>query len=408
MLRHRTAGSTDHPAPVYASLVSKNCRLLLLGRSEEVIRQYYAVSSAEQQQQLTDTADHQTAVGASAAATISSDATNAQMNQPDHAAAVVAASSSNEALRQPLPQQQHKHQQQLTQNQLLSSRYSPQFRDHESFSTWFPGLKLSGTDVQSPRAVIVCFHNSGNAEDMYTSEGTGTRRAGSPLLELCRAQGWQVLAPQLPGRGLRSKEPYATSLKDLAQQLLPHIAAAVCSANGRYALVGHSMGCWAAYELLLALKQEGFGDPAVACLSAMPWPHMPMEQRPWRQQKTLSEAEFKVECERWDISEIVFSPDLWDMYQPMLRADFRLFDEYHPSVAQQPATAVPQLSCPLRLFWGDKDRRVTEQMVKEWGRYTTGVSTGTSIPGNHLFPLNPECKQQWLAGVAAALRQALG
>lgn len=54
------------------------------------------------------------------------------------------------------------------------------------------------------------------------------------------------------------------------------------------------MGCWAAYELLLALKREGYGDPAVACLSAMPWPHIPMDQRPWRQQNVLDEAEFKV------------------------------------------------------------------------------------------------------------------
>ena len=41
---------------------------------------------------------------------------------------------------------------------------------------------------------------------MFTSEGTGIRRAPSPLLELCRAQRWRLLAAQLPGRGLRAKE----------------------------------------------------------------------------------------------------------------------------------------------------------------------------------------------------------
>lgn len=29
---------------------------------------------------------------------------------------------------------------------------------------------------------IICFHSAGNAQDMFTSEGTGTRRAPSPLL----------------------------------------------------------------------------------------------------------------------------------------------------------------------------------------------------------------------------------
>jgi hypothetical protein len=49
--------------------------------------------------------------------------------------------------------------------------------------------------------------SSGNAQDMFTSEGTGSRRVPSPLLQLCREQHWRLLAAQLPGRGLRAKEP---------------------------------------------------------------------------------------------------------------------------------------------------------------------------------------------------------
>lgn len=32
------------------------------------------------------------------------------------------------------------------------------------------------------RVRVVCFHSAGCAEDMFSSEGTGTRRAPSPLL----------------------------------------------------------------------------------------------------------------------------------------------------------------------------------------------------------------------------------
>ena len=39
------------------------------------------------------------------------------------------------------------------------------------------------------------------------------------------------------------------------------------------------------------------------------------------------------ECRAWDINEVVFSPDLWRLYQPMLRADFRIFDEYEIDAA---------------------------------------------------------------------------
>lgn len=69
------------------------------------------------------------------------------------------------------------------------------------------------------------------------------------------------------------------------------------------------------------------------------------------------------ECCGWDINEAVFSPGMWEMYQPMLRADFRLFDEYEPSVARQAADAAPFAS-RMRLFWGERDRRVTKDMVQ--------------------------------------------
>ena len=58
--------------------------------------------------------------------------------------------------------------------------------DEATFARWFPGLPLSRTARAPPRARVLCFANAGNAEDMYTSEGTGPRRAPSPLLVRAR------------------------------------------------------------------------------------------------------------------------------------------------------------------------------------------------------------------------------
>ena len=51
---------------------------------------------------------------------------------------------------------------------------------------WFPGMGRVRV-MGRPKGRILCFHNAGSAEDMYTSEGTGSRRVMSPLLvpELC-------------------------------------------------------------------------------------------------------------------------------------------------------------------------------------------------------------------------------
>jgi surfactin synthase thioesterase subunit len=66
----------------------------------------------------------------------------------------------------------------------------------------------------------------------------------------------QLLAPQLPGRGQRLREPPLTSCQAVAQELLP-VVAPLLQSGQPWVVVGHSMGCWAAYELLLAALRHG-------------------------------------------------------------------------------------------------------------------------------------------------------
>jgi hypothetical protein len=68
---------------------------------------------------------------------------------------------------------------QLSQEQIeqLKLRFSPQ-NHTAAFKSYFPSLFASRTAAPppaQPTAVVLCFHSSGNAEDMYTSEGTGSR-----------------------------------------------------------------------------------------------------------------------------------------------------------------------------------------------------------------------------------------
>lgn len=59
-------------------------------------------------------------------------------------------------------------------------------------------------------------------------------------------------------------------------------------------VIAHSMGAWAAYEFLTHARANGMPLPVKAFLSAMPQPDIPLEQRPWKQQASLDEAQFQV------------------------------------------------------------------------------------------------------------------
>ena len=204
---------------------------------------------------------------------------------------------------------------------------------------------------------MLCFPNAGNAEDMYTSEGTGVRRAPSPLLEWCRANGAECLAVQYPGRSLRSKEPFASSAAALAAQLVPVVASRL--QDTPYVVVAHSLGTWVAYEFLAAARAQGLPAPRHASLSALCAPDLPFDQRPWRQQRLLDEEDFKEECRGWNVGEVVFSAAMWPVYQPLMRADFRLFDEYEfTREGERP------FEFPLHAYWGTRDPRIKQWMVQ--------------------------------------------
>lgn len=61
-------------------------------------------------------------------------------------------------------------------------------------------------------------------------------------------------------------------MQALAQELLPLIAPAVIAAGGKFGIVGHSLGSWAAYEVMLALRTAGMisHDDPVCVLPGLP------------------------------------------------------------------------------------------------------------------------------------------
>ncbi|CAL8468350.1 g7890 [Coccomyxa elongata] len=270
--------------------------------------------------------------------------------------------------------------------------------DEVELIKWFPGLPLSRTSCPEPRWRVLCFPNAGNAEDMYTSEGTGARKVSSPLLEWCRSNGAECLAVQPPGRNMRMKEACITTCRHMAAALLPVLAPKLQQTP--YIVIAHSVGTWNAFEFLMQARSQGLPMPRHVFLSAMAAPDIPVEQRPWRQQRSLSEADFQEECRGWDVSEIVFSPSLWPTYHSLMRADFTLFDEY-----EYTHRGTEPFSFPITSFYGTRDRRIKEDMVRGWAKFTTGAFEYIAIEGHHLWPLVKESKILWLDAIVQRLEK---
>mmetsp|Transcript_281 Transcript_281/g.407 ORF Transcript_281/g.407 Transcript_281/m.407 type:complete len:365 (+) Transcript_281:264-1358(+) len=288
------------------------------------------------------------------------------------------------------------------------------------YRSWFPGLKRSGTEVAAPGVVrfrVLCWANAGNAEDMYTNEGVGARRAVSPLLDWCRANDAECLAVQLPGRGARLREDLLGSAAEAAAALLPIVASKL--ADVPYIVIGHSVGTWCGYEFLQLARKEGLPMPTKVFWSNFPSPNIPLSDRPWKPNRELSEEAFKTESREWDVNEIVFT-QLWGTYHRIMRADFELFDQYTFAHARVNAAGAETgteehadndskkllgggFDFPLTTFFGTRDRKISRDMVLGWQEFTSGKFEIVEVEGNHLFPLDKEPKTLWLQHIADRL-----
>ena len=73
---------------------------------------------------------------------------------------------------------------------------------------WFPKWKK----VEAPRFRIICFHNAGSSESVWTGRGLRTT-VDNPFVLHCRERGGELLALELPGREGRRAERRETELQ---------------------------------------------------------------------------------------------------------------------------------------------------------------------------------------------------
>lgn len=187
---------------------------------------------------------------------------------------------------------------------------------------------------------------------------------------------WIEVAPiQIPGREGRLAEPSYTSLELLIEQMAESL---VGHMDLPYAIFGHSMGSLLTIELAQRLRALGQPAPKYLFVSGRNAPHAAFKEGLLHK---LPDGEFLAAlAERYGAmpQEILDTPELLDIYLPILRADLVLL-ETHPYRAWAP------LDCPIAAFCGEEDRIVTRQGLENWRSHTTGHFESHWLEGGHFY-----------------------
>ena len=215
------------------------------------------------------------------------------------------------------------------------------------------------------------------------SGGTGTSFAS--WIEYARPQ-LDIVGVQLPGRGIRLREPAIEAMPSLIEAMGQALGPALTE---DYAILGYCLGGLIAYELARWLEHSEFRKPKqlVVCGCAAP------SNAAAGELAALSDDELVAQLRRWGgtSEEALANKEIMAMTLRPLRNDLRLLAGYHHRVEP--------IDVPILAFYGSDDATLTADDIAAWRPCTTGAFRARAVAGGH-FPA-PDV-------LVPALREELG
>jgi medium-chain acyl-[acyl-carrier-protein] hydrolase len=186
--------------------------------------------------------------------------------------------------------------------------------------------------------------------------------------------GIELHAVQLPGHETRIAEPAHRDLNPLLVQLKEVLTPYL---DRPFALLGHSMGALVCYELARKMRKESEIQPAILFLSGVRALHIP---NPDPHLYALDKSDFLKQLQfRYGMpARLLQDSDLMELFIPLLRANFQMCESY----VYQPDLP---LSCPISIFGGLDDPRISPEDLAVWKQHTTGQFRLRMLEGGHYF-----------------------
>jgi pyochelin biosynthetic protein PchC len=208
---------------------------------------------------------------------------------------------------------------------------------------------------------------AGRGGDVQPGAGAGPDDAGAGA-----GAGIEVLGLQYPGRQDRLSEPALDSIPALVEAIVPELWGWL---DRPLALLGHSMGAIVAFEVALALEQQGV-EPLALFASGRRAPST------WRDEHVHRGGDDRILAEVTRLagtpSQLFADEDVRQMVLPALRADYKAIETY----VWRPGR---QLGCPVWALVGETDPLTTVHEAAAWSAHTTAPFALRTFPGSHFY-----------------------
>jgi medium-chain acyl-[acyl-carrier-protein] hydrolase len=243
---------------------------------------------------------------------------------------------------------------------------------------WF--LPLATANRHAPR--VLCLPHAGGGSTTFAEVAESL------------APDAAVLALNLPGRQARFAEPPRGDLAPLIAEIADQLAAAERQGGlPPYLLFGYCSGALLAFLLARALRERGASAPLALVAASYAAPDLVQVRTDLH---TLPADDFWSEILSYGgvPATLLAQPDLREIFEPALRADYEL-------LAGHVHADAPPFAFPITVVRGTRDPVNPSQALAGWSRHTTAAFRVETLPGGHWL-LADQAPQ-----VAALLRREL-
>jgi len=275
-------------------------------------------------------------------------------------------------------------------------------QEEDALLLYVPKYKVFGYPIPDVKFRVFCFHNAGSAESQYSGPGT-------PFVTWAKEKkNVEILAIDLPGRDKLIKAKKFTSAVAVVPDLMATLYHKLTD-GVPYAVWGHSMGTWVCYEFLQLARKIGAPMPVAAFLNAFPAPHLQWADRPWPRSRKMDDKDLRQNLMNWDSGHFtgagkpVFDSPGWEqIWAPLMRADFQIYDEYRFTHAGS-----PPFTFPIHCWHMEGEHFNKPDMIKKWEEWTTGAVDHTTMKGmGHLTCFyKPDLKKIYFQKVVDNLKK---
>lgn len=223
-----------------------------------------------------------------------------------------------------------------------------------------PWIKRYRSGTADARATLV-FPHAGGAALAYRTLGTALAKAGSDAYVM-----------QYPQRGDRLSHPAPATVGALAEDLF---AAGDWAGVGPLNLFGHCMGAVVAFEFVRVAERHGVPVNALwVSASEAPSTVAAAPDLPMARDEILAEM---VDLGGTD-ARLLDDDDFVELLLMAVRADYGAFNRYA-------CDADVRITADIHTLGGERDHRISEDMLRRWEVHTGGVFTNSMFDGGHFY-----------------------